>query len=169
MFSLVDRLEHRLSGEVVKLLLNLELVVGAIEGSATIKKLSEGEFSVEARRLFGTRRLLVKASSDAGGGNIVCYEGGKPRWSYSVSWTSMPGSATAQISLEFRSADGGLKPKAKRLFEELRATLLNGNVEQHYTSILSYFKGETPEPQPAPAAATQRGQETAAERPKEAT
>lgn len=157
MFKLTERLEFRLTQDVVGFLLDPAVIVGAVEKPHTITRVSPEVLVAEVRGIFGARRLEVRASADAGGGTVICQQTGKTRWSYSVRWSTIPGSATAEIILEFASAENGLKPKAKRLLEELKATVLNGRIQEHYTTILDYFKGEHKRVWPAKPEAAQAG------------
>lgn len=142
MFKLVDGLEFRLNRDVIQLILNPAVIIEAVENPLSITRVSQDEFEVKVRRLMGTKLLTAKFTSDGDGGTITCYDQGKQRWSYTATWSSLPGSATAQISFIFQSSDDGLKGRARRLLDELKAAVLNGRIEQHYSNILGYFKGE---------------------------
>ncbi len=144
MFSVVDRLDFRLNKTVLGVLLDPPLVANIVENPVSITKIAEGEYSVVVRRLTGQRKLNLKSSSDGGGGSITCYDGDKPRWVYTVSWSSLPASASAELTLKFDGYDGGLKGRAKRLIDELKAHVLNGDIDKYYSSILDYFKSDGP-------------------------
>jgi len=135
-----------LSSSTVDFLLNPAIIVGALENPLSISKGDGGAYTVVVRRFMGTKTLEVKASVEGDGGSVVCYERGAPRWSYSVKWWSLPGSASVELTLGLRGNDDGLRGRAKRLLDDLKVHLLNGDVEESYSRILGYFKGVSPDP-----------------------
>jgi len=144
MFEFTDRLEFRLNRRVLDTLLNPAIIVAALENPLSISKGQEGVYSAVVRRFMGTKTLEVKASVEGDGGRVACYDQGAPRWSYFVKWWNLPGSATVELTLGLQGYDDGLKGKAKRLLNDLKVHVLNGDVEEAYSRVLGYFKGGCP-------------------------
>ncbi|MEM3795399.1 MAG: hypothetical protein QW429_05935 [Thermoprotei archaeon] len=147
MFELTEQLEFRLNNRVLGVLLNPLVIVEGIENPSSVSKKADGAYSVVVKKLMGSKTLALKVSVEGDGGRVVCEDDGAPRWVYSVVWRGVPGSATVELVLSLKSDVDGLKSRAKRLLEDLKVHILNGDVEEAYSRILSYFKDGYTAPQ----------------------